>query len=164
LRIKSSSPKPMTPVDRPDLIDRILENVQVFKEAISEDVARQPSTVVVEILRDVVSSSSKAPSQESQTMASRSKISRAATRSPDERQPIGMMALENAITAAVKNRVPGSEGFGGVFVEKLTPKSRFDANWAIRGIRFGRADRETVNKALANIVVRMRADFKLSDD
>jgi hypothetical protein len=45
-----------------------------------------------------------------------------------------------------------------------TPKSRFDANWAIRGIKFGKADREKSTKALEAIVERLQSGFKLSED
>jgi hypothetical protein len=163
MRTKSSS-KPIMPIDRPDLVDHVLASVQVFKEAITEDVERQASTVVEEVLRDVVLSSPKAPSRELQTVARSSIFTRAPKRKQDKRQPVEATALENAITTAVKNGVSGGEGFVGVFVKRITPKSRFDANWAIRGVRFGSTDRETVNKALVNIVGRMQANFRLSDD
>jgi hypothetical protein len=163
MRTKSSS-KPVMPIDRPDLVDHVLASVQVFKEAITGDVERRASTVVEEVLRDVVLSSPKAPSQEVQTVARSSIFTRAPKRKRDKRQSVEATALENAITTAVKNGVSGGKGFVGVFVKRLTPKSRFDANWAIRGVRFGSTDRDTVNKALVNIVGRMQADFRLSDD
>jgi hypothetical protein len=65
---------------------------------------------------------------------------------------------------AVKKAEPACESFAGVIVEPTTSKSRFDANWVLRGVKFGRADREKANKALATIVERMQRDFRLSED
>jgi hypothetical protein len=80
------------------------------------------------------------------------------------RTPITRSELQLVITNAVKKSAPGCETFVGVVVQKQTPESRFDANWAIRGVRFGNADREKSGKALATIVERMQCEFSLSDD
>jgi hypothetical protein len=64
--------------------------------------------------------------------------------------------LERAIAAAVKSQC---EGFVGVLLERIKPQSRSAPNWAIRGIRFGKADREKSRKALGTVMefVVMRA-------
>ena len=82
----------------------------------------------------------------------------------DDRVPIARAKLELAIAEAVKEAAPGCEAFVGVIIQHSTPRSRFDANWALRGVRFGKADRETVNKALATIVERMQREFRLSEE
>jgi hypothetical protein len=51
-----------------------------------------------------------------------------------------------------------------VIVQRITPKSRFDAKWALRGVKFGRADREKAHKAVTTAVERMQREFRLSDD
>jgi hypothetical protein len=51
----------------------------------------------------------------------------------------------------------------GVFVEKTTAKSKTDANWTVKGIKYGKADREKCTKALATIVESMQREFNLSE-
>jgi hypothetical protein len=69
--------------------------------------------------------------------------------------------LELAITEAVK-ATPGCEAFVGVMVERITPKSRLDATWGIRAIRFGGMDRKIAREALTPIVERMQQEFRLT--
>ena len=80
------------------------------------------------------------------------------------RKPIGSQGLEAAITEAVKNRASGCENFVGVIVQRTAPKSPSDANWGVRGVRFGAVSREEAGKALAIIVARMQQEFSLSED
>src|ERR1700730_1572800 len=72
--------------------------------------------------------------------------------------------LESAISEAVKKAAPGCEAFAGVIVQHETPKSHLDANWAIRGARFGNADKKLANEILATVVERMKQEVRLSDD
>ena len=72
-------------------------------------------------------------------------------------------SLESAITEAVKAE-SNCEAFVGVFVKPEVPKSRFEANWSIRGVKFGRADRDKSSEVLASIVERMQRSFRLSED
>jgi hypothetical protein len=51
-----------------------------------------------------------------------------------------------------------------VIVQRITPKSRFDTNWALRGVKFGKANREKADKAITTVVERMQREFRLSDD
>ena len=80
------------------------------------------------------------------------------------RSPIASANLESAITEAIRKRAPGCESFVGVIVQPTRPKSRFDANWVVRGVKFGRADREKVNEAIATIVESMQREYSLADD
>jgi len=66
-----------------------------------------------------------------------------------------------AITAAVKNLDPQCEPFVGVLIEHCAPKSGKDTNWAIKGIRFGKTDRDKCSVALAFVVKKMQGDFEL---
>ena len=68
--------------------------------------------------------------------------------------------LESTITEAVK-AAPGCEAFVGVIVQRTTPKSRMDANWELRGIKFGRVDRRIAKEVLTPIVERMQREFRL---
>jgi hypothetical protein len=69
--------------------------------------------------------------------------------------------LELMITEAVK-ATPGCEDFVGVIIQGMTPKSRLDANWELRGTKFGRTDRKIAKEALTPIVKRMQGEFRLS--
>jgi hypothetical protein len=57
----------------------------------------------------------------------------------------------------------GGEDFVGVIVRHETPKTHLDPNWAILGVKFGKADRKMANEALATVVERMQRVFLLSD-
>jgi len=69
--------------------------------------------------------------------------------------------IELMIREAVK-AAPGCESFVGVVIERVTPKSRLDATWEIRGIRFEGMDRKIAREALTPIVERMQREFRLT--
>ena len=81
--------------------------------------------------------------------------------SSDDRSLVSRDRLQSAITEAVKKADPDCEAFVGVIVQREKPKARLDANWAIRGVRFGKADRDKCSKALTTIVERMQREFVL---
>jgi hypothetical protein len=82
-------------------------------------------------------------------------------KSVDDRQPISRRDLQTAITEAVKKSDPDCYAFVDVVIEPAEPKSRLDANWAIKGVRFGRSDREKAAQAVAAITSRMQSEFRL---
>jgi hypothetical protein len=82
----------------------------------------------------------------------------------DDRSSVSLERLQSAITEAVKKSDPGCESFVGVIVQRETPKARFDANWAVRGVRVGKADRDKSTQALATIIARMQREFTLAAD
>jgi hypothetical protein len=84
-------------------------------------------------------------------------------RSGGAREQIKSAVLEVAIATAVKRSGPSCEPFIGVFVERSAPQSRDDANWAVRGVKFGKAERENCNAALSVIVERLKREFEISD-
>ena len=79
----------------------------------------------------------------------------------DDRRLIASETLQSAITKGVQKAEPA---FVDVIIQRVTPKSRFDTNWALRGVKFGRADREKANQAVTTVVERMQREFRLSDD
>ena len=85
-------------------------------------------------------------------------------RSPDNRNSISLQAMEAAITAAVKKADDTCEHFIGVVLQRTNPKSRVAANWEVRGVMFGAADRKKAGDALGTIVERMQLEFKLSEN
>jgi hypothetical protein len=80
----------------------------------------------------------------------------------DDRISLSRASLEAAITEAVKAS-PDCESFVGVFVMPVKQESRFDANWSIKGVKFGRTDRDKSSKVLASIVEVMQREFSLSE-
>jgi hypothetical protein len=82
----------------------------------------------------------------------------------EKRGSVSRERLQAAITKAVKTADPKCAGFVGVIVQRETPKMQFDANWAIKGVRFGKADRDKSSLALATIVERMQREFSLAAD
>ena len=84
-------------------------------------------------------------------------------RSLAHREQINSAALETAIATAVKSSDPRCEAFISVFLERATPKSRADTNWTLKGIKFGKAERESCNAALSVIVERLKREFEISD-
>ena len=51
----------------------------------------------------------------------------------------------------------------GVIIQRKRPKSRLDATWELRGIKFGRTDRELAREALTPIIERMQREFSLTE-
>ena len=79
------------------------------------------------------------------------------------RTALSISELELAITNAVKKAAPECETFLGVILEKKSPNSRRDANWQLRGAKFGTADRKIASEALATIVELMQQDVSITD-
>jgi len=52
----------------------------------------------------------------------------------------------------------------GVIVQRTKPESPSDANWNIKGVRFGVVCREEAGRVLAIVVARMQQEFSLSAD
>ena len=82
-------------------------------------------------------------------------------RSVSSREQIKCATLEVAIATAVQRSDPRCGPFIGVFIERRTPKSRDDANWAVKGVKFG--ERQNCNAALSVIVERLKREFEISD-
>ena len=85
-------------------------------------------------------------------------------RSFNGRGSVSRERLQSAIAEAVKKADPSCEPFVGVIVQQETPKAGYNANWGIRGVRFGKADRNKSVKALTMIVERMKHEFSLAED
>jgi hypothetical protein len=82
----------------------------------------------------------------------------------DTRSSVSPERLQAAITKGVKKSDAKCEGFIGVIVQRQTPKARFDADWSVKGVRFGKADRDKSGLALVTIVERMQREFSLAAD
>jgi hypothetical protein len=80
-----------------------------------------------------------------------------------KRRTVSRAALELAITNAVKASDPECSIFVGVIVERMIPASRTEANWTVKGIRYGRADRNHCDAALAKVLMPLQFEFDVSD-
>jgi hypothetical protein len=76
---------------------------------------------------------------------------------------ISRVSLEEKITVAVKADY-ACEAFVGVIVERLRGKSSLEANWSIKGIKFGRTDRDKAGPMVDEVVEWMQRLYNLSDD
>ena len=79
------------------------------------------------------------------------------------REPIRRETLEAAITTAVKRSDPSREPFVGVALKSIASNSSLEANWALKGVRFGRSDRKQCNSVLSVIVERLKREFEIAD-
>jgi hypothetical protein len=84
--------------------------------------------------------------------------------STDQRQPVSRIDLQTAITEAVKKFSPECQAFIDVIVTDPKCESHLDADWNIKGIKFGRANRAKASEALNVVVARMAQEFKLCED
>lgn len=76
------------------------------------------------------------------------------------RTTISRTALEEEITKAIKAD-DACEAFVGVIVERSRGQS--EANWSIKGIKFGGADRDKAGQVVAAVVERMQRLYDLDD-
>ena len=80
-----------------------------------------------------------------------------------ERQRMTRTALEREITGRVKSRRAECKEFVGVIIEYVKPKLPGDANWGLKGVRYGKANREVCAAALSETVAESQLEFELSD-
>lgn len=80
-----------------------------------------------------------------------------------KRTPIKRAALELAIAETVRERDPECNGLMGIIIERITPTTVGGANWALKGIRFGKADRDRCRAAISSCVTERQCEFELSD-
>jgi hypothetical protein len=80
-----------------------------------------------------------------------------------KRRSITRAALELTIADAVRESDPHCEPLVGIIVERVVPKSPDGANWAVKGVRFGKADRELCPAAISGFVEIGQGEFEISD-
>jgi hypothetical protein len=80
-----------------------------------------------------------------------------------KRRPITLEYLQSAIAKAVRETDTECEALIGVFVERIVPASRGDVNWALKGVRYGKAERAKCDAAIAVVVERLQLEYIVSD-
>lgn len=80
-----------------------------------------------------------------------------------KRKPIARAELEQAIAEVVKAGDAECREFVGVIVQRVAPGSPEGANWAVKGVKFGKANRELCDAALSACVAEKQREFELSE-
>ena len=85
-----------------------------------------------------------------------------AERTEVERTPITRTALEAALAEAVRARDTQCEGLVGIIVERVNPMPPGSTNWSVKGVKYGKAERDRCDIALSACVEQMQREFEIS--
>lgn len=85
-----------------------------------------------------------------------------AERTEVKRTPITQAALEAALTEAVRAHDTQCEGLVGIIVERVDPAHPGGTNWSVKGIKYGKAERDRCDIALSICVEQMQREFEVS--
>ena len=80
-----------------------------------------------------------------------------------KRRPIARAALEVMIADAVRASDPHCAALVGIIIERMVPKSLSDTNWAVKGVRYGKADHGRCGAAISSFVEQAQREFELAD-
>ena len=76
---------------------------------------------------------------------------------------IARAALESALADNVRGSDPQCEGLIEIIVERVVPASPDGANWAVKGVKYGKAEREVCHAAISKVVEEGQREFEVSD-
>jgi Cold shock proteins len=76
---------------------------------------------------------------------------------------IARAALESALADAVRGSDSRCEGLIEIIVERVVPRSPDGANWAVKGVKYGKAEREPCSAAISKFVEESQSEFEVSD-
>jgi hypothetical protein len=79
-----------------------------------------------------------------------------------KRTPIPRAALELALADRIRASDQQCEGFLKIFVERVAT-SPGGANWAVKGVKYGKAVRDKCNVAIIRYVEESQLEFEISD-
>ena len=80
-----------------------------------------------------------------------------------KRMPITRARLESAIAEAVRSTLPECRALIGVIVERVVPESPGAANWMVKGVKYGKAQRDRCRAAIAVCVDDGQREYEISD-
>ena len=89
--------------------------------------------------------------------------SKSQDQSTSARKAMTVAELERALADAVRASHPECEAFVAIVVEHIVPPWPDAANWAVKGIKFGKADRDRCSNVLSDLVAARQQEFDLSD-
>jgi CspA family cold shock protein len=80
-----------------------------------------------------------------------------------KRKLITRATLELTIAEAVRSSSPECAALVGIIVERITPESPGGVNWAVKGVKYGKAARDRCNASLLKSVEEGQRDFEIAD-
>jgi hypothetical protein len=80
-----------------------------------------------------------------------------------KRTSITRATLELALAEAVRDSDPDCRGLIGIIVERVADPASGGANWALKGVRYGKAPRDPCNAEISRCVQEGQAEFEISD-
>jgi cold shock CspA family protein len=83
--------------------------------------------------------------------------------SAKKRTWIARAALEAALAETVRGSDSRCEGLIEIIVERVVPGSPDGANWAVKGVKYGKAEREPCSAAISKFVEESQSEFEVSD-
>ncbi|SRR5713101_1501146 len=72
-------------------------------------------------------------------------------------------ALEQALAETVRGSDPQCEGLIGIIVERVVAAPSDGANWAVKGVKYGKAERERCSAAISKCVEDSQREFEVLD-
>ena len=86
------------------------------------------------------------------------------TSSAADRKLISRADLEQSLTDAVRKISPECGAFVGIIIDRILPETAGGLNWAIRGVKYGKADRGKCDAALSMWLQENRQEYTLIED
>jgi CspA family cold shock protein len=80
-----------------------------------------------------------------------------------KRKPITQAELETALAEAVRAHDAHCEGLIAIIVERVRPTSPVGSNWRVKGVKYGKAERDRCEAALSICVEKMQREIEISD-
>jgi cold shock CspA family protein len=81
----------------------------------------------------------------------------------DKRTSVTRAVLESTIAESVRASDPQCEGLIGIIVERVVPASPGAANWIVKGVKYGTAERDRCRTVISKCVEERQRDFEISD-
>ncbi|NOJ47704.1 cold-shock protein [Bradyrhizobium archetypum] len=125
----------------------------------------RPAARNLRVQEDALEEQDRFQSQEEQTPKDVSPGSSPAdsNRSAVSRKRISRADLEQVLAEAVRTSHSECKPFVGVIIEKIISNSRSEAGWAVKGVRYGNADRTKCSVALSNCLNELQREYQLMD-
>lgn len=83
--------------------------------------------------------------------------------STSDRLSVFRSVLEQSLSDAIRTDDPECSGLVGIILEPAPPGAANGANWAVKGVRFGRVDRDRCTMVLARCLANMGSKYQVSE-
>jgi hypothetical protein len=80
-----------------------------------------------------------------------------------KRTKISRAALEQVIAERIRASDKKCEGFLQIFIERVVPTSQGSANWALKGVKYGKAERDKCSAVITQCIDESQLEFEISD-